>query len=62
MKSVERVNKVALFSVTIPHTSEYLIKLGKDYIAKVKAKNALEIISSRIKHLEEQNGKWVPLK
>lgn len=41
MKSVERVNKVAMFTVTIPHTSEYLLKLGNEYYAKVKAKTAV---------------------
>lgn len=53
---------MALFSVVMPHTSEYLLKLGKDYFAKVKAKNAVEVIQSRVKHLEEQNSKFIQLK
>lgn len=29
VQSIERVNKVAFVSVSIPNTSDYLIKLGK---------------------------------
>lgn len=40
MKAVERVNKVALFSVSLGHTSEYTLELGSDYYAKVKERTA----------------------
>jgi hypothetical protein len=41
VRSVEQVNKVAMLTVLIPHTSEYVLRLGGDYFAKVKTKTAI---------------------
>ena len=62
VKSLERVNRVALFEVRIKHTSEYLVKMSSDYYAKVKTQNALDIISGRMKKVEEDMQKWRELK
>lgn len=62
VKSYERVNKVAMFNVLMPHTSEYILKLNEDYFAKVKSSTAKEIIKARIGHFEEQNKKWGELR
>lgn len=62
VKSIQRVNKVALFNVVLMHTNEYTMKLGGDYYAKVKDKTAIEIIKQRIKSKEEENVKWTQFK
>ena len=62
VKSIERVNKVALFNVLITHTSDYMIKLNNDYFAKVKSNTAEKVIEARIEHFEDQNKKWLQMK
>lgn len=40
VKSIERVNRVAMFNVSMSHTSEYMIRLNDDYFAKIKSNTA----------------------